>query len=300
MRDLAIYRCRYPPRKGEVRMMKFVKMQGLGNDYVFIDALVEPAPADPAQLSRIMSCRHTGVGSDGLMLIEAGRAGRFRMRAFNADGSEAEMCGNAIRCVGKYLYECGYIDEERVEIETLAGIRRLRLHVNDGRVDAVEVDMGVPSFDPAAIPVLAAADEAGRLLLACEGGAWFFTCLSLGNPHAVAFVDAYPDLALVGPALECHPRFPERANIHFVRVLAADHLEMRVWERGSGITQACGTGACAVLAAAVERGLCARKATVSLPGGDLRIEWREEDRHLLMTGPAVIVFRGEWIEDGRK
>lgn len=262
--------------------MKFTKMQGLGNDYIYLNCL-EGEPEHLPDLARRMSDRHFGVGADGLICICPSGCADVRMRIFNADGSEGEMCGNGIRCVGKYLYDQGLTRQTRLLIETLAGIKTLRLHTEAGAVCAVTVGMGVPRVEePRTISV--------------NGMDFTVTPVDMGNPHAVLFLDqlAGLDLSALGPGFECHPSFPHRVNTEFVQVLAVDRLRMRVWERGSGETLACGTGACAAVAAAVSRGLCGRQARVELPGGELDIRWETEEGTMDMTGPAVTVFNGEY------
>lgn len=281
--------------------MKFTKMQGIGNDYIYVNCFRETVP-DPARLSIRISDRHFGVGSDGLVLILPGDRADFRMRMFNADGSEAEMCGNASRCVAKYVWERGLTRKTDITLETGAGIKRLHLNIAGDHVSSVRVDMGVPELSPARIPVapevLGLREDAPEVLsapLRVDDRVFSVTCVATGNPHCVTFlddVDSFP-LELWGPKIENHPAFPRRVNTEFVRVIDRGHLRMRVWERGSGETLACGTGACASLTAAVLNGLCDRKAVLHLNGGDLEIEWQKETGHLLMTGPAEFVFDGE-------
>lgn len=275
--------------------MRFTKMHGIGNDYVYVDC-TERELKDPAGIARLVSDRHYGIGSDGLILICRSQTADFRMDMYNADGSRGEMCGNGIRCVGKYVYDYGLTDREELSIETLAGIKYLKLEVENRKVSRVQVNMGEPVLAPEKIPVKAEKEPvAGEPILVC-GREWEMTCVSMGNPHAVIFLDTpVRDFALseVGPDFEKHERFPRRVNTEFVRVLGADRLEMRVWERGAGETWACGTGACAAVVAAVLNGRCGRRATVELLGGDLEIEWRKEDNCVYMTGPAATVFDGE-------
>ena len=281
--------------------MKFTKMQGIGNDYVYVDC-TQKAISDPEAVARRISDRHFGIGSDGLVLILPGDRADFRMRMYNADGSEAEMCGNASRCVARYVYERGLTDKTEISLETGAGIRTLRLNLQDGKVASVQVDMGVPELRPERIPVDAKAlglpEDADRVqgaLLHTEDGIYSVTCVSMGNPHCVVFqkeVDSWP-VEKRGPGFENHPAFPRRINTEFAAVLDREHIRMRVWERGSGETLACGTGACATLVAAVMNGLTERKAFLRLNGGELLIEWDENTGHVLMTGPAEFVFDGE-------
>ncbi|MDI3299205.1 MAG: diaminopimelate epimerase [Bacillota bacterium] len=275
--------------------MRFVKMHGLGNDYVFVDAILGgTAPAcEPElagwpeerlrRLAAAVADRHRGVGGDGLILMLRGEAAPFRMRIFNADGSEGEMCGNGIRCVAKYLFDEGYAREAAFVVETRAGLIRTEVGEGDRRSRQVRVDMGPPR----------AIEEARELEAA--GRRWRYRPVSMGNPHAVVFVDdpGAVDLSRVGPAIERHPAFPGRTNVEFVRVDAPDRLTVRVWERGSGATLACGTGACASAVAAAHEGRAGRRLAVDLPGGRLEVEWAEDGR-VWMTGPAEEVFRGEY------
>lgn len=283
-------------RKSEV--MKFTKMQGAGNDYIYINGF-EVIPPHLASLAKRMSDRHFGVGSDGLVMIVPSKICDFGMRMFNADGTEAEMCGNAARCVGKYLYEHGMTDKTELTLETLSGTKHIALAVaNSNKVTSVRVDMGEPRFSPGDIPVSCCGDRVVAQPIEVCGHVFSMTCVSMGNPHAVIFLDdlqAY-DLHAIGAAIERHPLFPRRVNVEFVKVLAPDVLQMRVWERGAGETLACGTGACASLVAAVLNNLSRRAATLRLVGGDLQIEWDETSNHVFMTGDAVTVFEGEWLE----
>jgi diaminopimelate epimerase len=288
--------------------MHFTKMQGCGNDYIYVDCFEEKPPAHPAALSRAMSHRHFGVGADGLILICPSERGDARMRMFNADGSEAEMCGNGIRCVAKYVYDHGIAKKTPLKIETGRGVLTLDLSIADGKVQQVRVDMGEPILDGVKIPttiagpqvvnhVVAAAliDPMQRWATAC-GLEARMTCVSMGNPHAVFFCQDVVKVPLesVGPVLECAELFPRRINVHFVQVHGPNEATMRTWERGSGITLACGTGACAVCVAGVLAEKTARILTAHLPGGDLMLNWSEADQHVYMTGPAVEVFHGEW------
>ena len=281
--------------------MKFTKMQGIGNDYIYVDCTRESVP-DPAGTARRLSDRHFGIGSDGLVLILPGEKADFRMRMFNADGSEAEMCGNASRCVARYVYERGLTDRTEITLETGAGIKTLRLRVKDGKAASVQVDMGAPELRPERIPVdpeaLGLPENAERIQgapLRTESGTYRVTCVSMGNPHCVVFMDGVEDwpIETEGPRFENHPAFPRRTNTEFAWVKDRTHIRMRVWERGSGETLACGTGACATLAAAVLNGLTERRAVLELNGGELEIEWDEKTGHILMTGPAEFVFDGE-------
>lgn len=262
--------------------MHFTKMEGLGNDYVYLDC-TQSAPEDLPNLSRAVSDRHFGVGSDGLICIFPSDRADFRMVMFNADGSQAEMCGNGIRCVGKFVYDKGLTDKTQLTIETLAGVKRLDLIAKDGRVDMVTVDMGVP--------------ELGATRTVSAGGQEFqgFS-VSVGNPHFVIPVIGVKefDLSIHAPLSIPNPAFPQGVNVEIVEILAPDHVNMRVWERGSGETLACGTGATATVAACASQGLTGREVTVTLLGGDLHIRWDESDGHIYMTGPARTVFEGEW------
>lgn len=274
--------------------MKFTKMQGLGNDYVYVDCTKNEL-ANPSEVSKFVSDRHFGIGSDGLILIMSSKIADFRMRMFNSDGSEAEMCGNGVRCVGKYVYDYGLTDKKTVKIETLAGIKVLELTVADGKVKFVKVDMGEPILKPAEIPVKSSKDIFVSEPVMVDGKEYKFTCVSMGNPHAITYIDDVDNLEIekIGPKVENHEIFPRRTNTEFVQVIDRTTLKMRVWERGAGETLACGTGANAVLVASVLNGISERKATVRLLGGDLLIEWDEKDNHVYMTGPAVTVFDGE-------
>lgn len=264
--------------------MHFTKMQGLGNDYVYLDCTAGE-PEKLSELAKAVSDRHYGVGSDGLICICASQKADFRMRMFNADGSEGEMCGNGIRCLGKYVYDKGLTHKNSVTVETLCGQKTLSLRVYNGQVAEVTVDMGKPEILP-----YRGIDVMGKHYTAIP--------VSMGNPHAVIFCDKIQELNLVelGPHFEMHPSFPCRTNTEFVEILNPERICMRVWERGSGETLACGTGACASLVAAIHSGRLQRQPTVvQLPGGDLSIDWATDD-HVYMTGPAVTVFEGEWPE----
>jgi len=281
--------------------MHFTKMQGAGNDYVYVDCFSEPIPQQPDVLARNISDRHFGVGSDGLILICPSQQADARMRMFNADGSESEMCGNGIRCVAKYVHDHGICRKETLRIETGRGILTLNLEVEGGRVQRVCVDMGEPILEPALIPTMlpgCPVVNADLKIADLDGVARALrvTCVSMGNPHCITFVDALTDdwVLGVGPKVETDPHFPRRVNAEFVQVLSPTEIRMRVWERGSGETLACGTGACAVCVAGVLSGRTERKILAHLPGGDLELHWAE-DGHVRMTGPAVEVFSGEWV-----
>lgn len=274
--------------------MKFTKMHGCGNDYVYVDC-TDGFPADPPGLAVQVSDRHFGIGSDGLILICPSELADFRMRMYNMDGSESEMCGNGIRCVAKFVYDKGLTDKTVLTCETGAGIQVLTLHVKDGAVDRVTVDMGAPILEPKRIPVLSEGSQAVEEPIEVDGRQYHMTCVSMGNPHAVLFVEdtASLDLPSLGPGFEFHPRFPKRTNTEFAQMLSRSEMNMRVWERGSGETLACGTGTCAAVMAAILTGRAEDQVLVHLRGGDLEIRYDRESGHLFMTGPAVTVFDGE-------
>ena len=278
--------------------MKFTKMHGLGNDYVYVNAFDETV-AGPAAMAVAVSRPHFGVGADGLVLIGPSAEADFAMRMFNADGSEGEMCGNAVRCIGKYVHDRGLTRKTEVRLSTLGGIKTLQLRLKDGSVDQVTVDMGEPAFSPASLPVEWPGERIVNQPLTIDGQTHHITCVSMGNPHAVIFVDDPKaiDVHGIGRQIENHPLFPRRTNVEFVRVRRRDLLEMRVWERGSGETLACGTGAAASLVAAVLNGLADRSAVVQLTGGDLQVTWDSSDNHVYQTGPASFVFDGVWLGD---
>ncbi len=275
--------------------MRFTKMHGLGNDYVYVNCFDESLPADIPQLSRAVSNRHTGIGADGLILIGPSEIGDARMQMFNADGSRGEMCGNGIRCVGKYVYDHGIAKKEELNIETDIGVLTMQLSRINGRIDQVRVNMGKPILTSADIPTTLAGDPPVMAELELADRKLSVTCVSMGNPHCVTFVDqATDELVLeVGPQVECHAAFPNRVNVEFIQVLSPTEFNMRVWERGSGETQACGTGACASAVAGVLAGMTERTVLAHLLGGDLHLEWAESNE-VFMTGPAVEVFSGEW------
>lgn len=274
--------------------MKFTKMHGLGNDYIYVNGFAE-CVTEPSKLSRIISDRHTGIGSDGLIIIHPSKQADVRMEMYNTDGSRGEMCGNGIRCVAKYAVEHGLAKGPSLHIETDAGIKLAECVIVDGKVRSVQIDMGVPELSARAIPTTIAADRVIDYPLRIGGVEYRVTCVSMGNPHAVVFVEELHkvDLVEVGPKFEHAPEFPHRINTHFVRVDSPTHVTMRTWERGSGATRACGTGACAVCVAGVLTKRTERAITASLPGGELGIEWRDDD-HVYMTGEAVGVFTGDW------
>lgn len=270
-------------------------MQGAGNDYIYVNCFEETVD-DPCALSVKLSDRHFGVGGDGLILICPSEIADFKMRMFNSlDGTEGEMCGNAVRCVGKYVFDRGMTKKTFVTVETLGGIKALRLNAEGGAVKTVRVDMGEPELEPGKIPVETDLLRFIDVPVAAGGGIWRLTAVSMGNPHAVTYVDDVKalDIGKIGPALENHPIFPRRANIEFVQVIDDTRLRMRVWERGSGETLACGTGSCATVVASALLGKSKRRAQVILTGGTLDIEWSEEDNRVYMTGPAETVFDGE-------
>ena len=278
--------------------MKFTKMQGLGNHYVYVNWFPHTI-LDPSELARKSSDRHFGVGSDGLIMINPSDKADFEMEMYNADGSRGEMCGNGIRCVAKYVYDYGLTDKTSISVETLGGIKYLDLTVEDGKVKLVKVDMGKPELEPSKVPVIAEGSSVVDAPIMVDGKEYRMTCISMGNPHAVVFVDCdVRELPLeeIGPKFENHERFPKRVNTEFVRVLDRHTAEMRVWERGSGETLACGTGACAVAAACALNGHTEDEVTVKLLGGDLHIRWDRENDTVYMTGPAEVVFDGEWPE----
>ncbi len=274
--------------------MKFTKMHGLGNDYIYINGF-EEIVADPGELAIKVSDRHFGIGSDGIVLIMPSDSCDFRMRMFNNDGSEAEMCGNASRCVAKYVYDFGLTDKEEITLETLAGVKILKMQIIDGKVDTVTVNMGAPIIKAADIPVISAKDQVIDEPLVIEGIEYRITCVSMGNPHCISYIDDVRafNLETIGPKIENHEIFPKRINAEFAKVVDRKNIDMRVWERGSGETLACGTGACATLVASVLNDYTDRKATLHLLGGDLEIEWNETDNNVYMTGPATTVFQGE-------
>jgi diaminopimelate epimerase len=275
-------------------VMRFIKMHGIGNDYVYVDGFQETVK-EPETLAVRISNRHIGVGGDGLILIMPSTKADARMRMFNADGSEGEMCGNGIRCLAKYVYEAGIARKPELTVETLAGILRLQLFTANGKVDKVRVNMGMPRLRRQDIPMLGDSERVLGEKLVAGDREFVVTCLSMGNPHCVVYVDDVIHFAVTqyGPLLEHHPQFPQRTNVEWVEWINRWEIRLRTWERGSGETMACGTGACAATVASVLNGQTDRAVTVHLLGGDLQIEWAE-DNHVYMTGPAAEVFRGEW------
>jgi diaminopimelate epimerase len=277
--------------------MRFTKMHGIGNDYVYVDCVRQKPPADPAALAQVVSDRHFGIGSDGLILICPSERADARMRMFNADGSESEMCGNGLRCVAKFVHDHGIATRPRLAIETGRGVLTVDLEVKHGRAERVRVNMGAPILKSADIPTTLPGDPpVNASLTVGDPWPWEVTCVSMGNPHAVIYSPdvAQVELERVGPVLEHAPAFPRRVNVHFVQVHSPGEVTMRTWERGSGITLACGTGACAVCVAGVLTGKTARRLLAHLPGGDLELEWAAADNCVYMTGPATEVFTGEW------
>ncbi|MBD2846167.1 diaminopimelate epimerase [Paenibacillus sp. IB182496] len=275
--------------------MDFTKMHGLGNDFIVIYGERE-LPAEAAELATRLCDRHFGIGADGLVYILPSERADYRMRIINSDGSEAEQCGNAIRCVAKYVYDNGHAASQELTIETLgAGVQKVQLTVRDGKAERVRVDMGEPVLDGLKVPTTVDTDPVLDHPIEVGGREFRFTAVSMGNPHCVIYVDdaAGFDLAAWGPLLETHPMFPRKINVEFVTVKSRSHTDMRVWERGAGPTLACGTGACATVVASALNGLTDRTATVSLAGGDLLIEWSGADNHVYMTGPAETVFSGQ-------
>ncbi len=276
--------------------MKFTKMHGCGNDYVYVN-LFEEHIDDPAEISIKVSDRHFGIGSDGLITIGPSDIADFRMRIYNADGSDAEMCGNGIRCVAKYVYDHKLTDKTEISVQTGAGVKILKLFVEGDKVEQVTVDMGEPALAAAEIPVVADGDRVVDEPIEVCGKEWRMTCVSMGNPHAVVFVDDVENFELekYGPHFENHERFPKRTNTEFVNVVSRTEAYMRVWERGSAETWACGTGTCATVMACILNGKTDNKVLVHLRGGDLTIEYDEKTNHVFMTGPATEVFNGEVV-----
>ncbi|MBQ1901547.1 MAG: diaminopimelate epimerase [Lachnospiraceae bacterium] len=275
--------------------MKFTKMHGCGNDYVYVDCTKEPL-ADPEAVARFVSDRHFGIGSDGLILINSSEVADFEMAMYNADGSRGEMCGNGIRCVAKFVYDKGLTDKTKITVETLAGIKTLDLNVEKGQVKTVRVNMGSPTLKCTEIPVVFPQDEMINEPMEVEGKIYPVTCVSMGNPHCVTFMDEDVrklDLEKIGPSFENHETFPKRVNTEFANILDRKHIRMRVWERGSGETLACGTGACATAVAAVLNGLTEDTVDLELLGGHLAITYDRIQNLVFMTGPATIVFDGE-------
>ena len=276
-------------------MLKFTKMHGLGNDYVYMDAINQKIE-NREELARYVSDRHFGIGSDGLILICESKVADFRMQMFNSDGTEAEMCGNGIRCVGKFVYDKKMTNKDIVTIETLAGIKTLKLTIKDGKVEKARVDMGEPILEPNKIPVISKEMPVKNLKLKIEDKEFNFTAVSMGNPHAITFIDEDVkefELEKYGKPVEINDAFPKRTNVEFINIVNRNNIKMRVWERGAGETLACGTGACASAVASALNGYTDRNVNVELLGGTLEIEWNEENNHVYMTGSATTVFEGE-------
>lgn len=276
--------------------MRFTKMHGAGNDYLYVNCFEEKVPRDLPQLARDMSHRRFGVGADGLILIRPSEIADARMQMFNADGSEAEMCGNGVRCLAKYVYDHGIARKNLLRIETGRGVLNIHLETESGKVTRARVDMGEPILEAAKIPTLLPGSPVVDRELAVDGQVFRATCVSMGNPHCVIFVDkATDDLVLrTGPKIEKHEKFPARVNVEFVEIVTPAEVRQRTWERGSGETWACGTGASAVCVAGVLTGRTQRKLLIHLLGGDLELEWNESDNHVYKTGPAVEVFSADW------
>lgn len=277
--------------------MRFTKMQGLGNDYVYVNCFEETV-AHPSKTAVQVSNRHFGIGADGLILIKPSTKADFEMEMYNADGSRGEMCGNGIRCVAKYVYDYGLTDKTRISVDTKSGIKILDLTVGkDGRVSLVRVNMGSPELTAARIPIVSEREQVIDESIEVGGVTYAMTGVSMGNPHAVVYLEDVKglDIEKTGPLFEHHKRFPDRINTEFIRVMDRGNLEMRVWERGSGETLACGTGACAAAVASMVNGYTEDEVTVHLLGGDLRIRWDREENRVYMTGPAAVAFEGEIV-----
>ncbi|MCI9546329.1 MAG: diaminopimelate epimerase [Lachnospiraceae bacterium] len=274
--------------------MRFTKMHGIGNDYVYVNCLEEEVP-DPGRVARLVSDRHFGVGSDGLILIRPSKEADFCMDMYNADGSQGAMCGNGIRCVGKYVYDHGLTGKERIRIETKSGVKSLELTVQDGKVRLVKVGMGAPDLSAKNIPISIQEEQAVDFPIQVDEREFHFTGVSMGNPHAVVYVEDVNgfDIEKWGPKFEGHPMFPDRVNTEFCKVLDEETIQMRVWERGAGETMACGTGACAAAVSSILNGHTKDRVTVKLLGGDLQIHWDRQKGQVYMTGPAAEVFSGQ-------
>lgn len=275
-------------------IMEFTKMQGCGNDYVYVNGF-ENKIDNPNKLSEIVSDRHFGIGSDGLIVINPSEKADFKMSMYNADGSEGKMCGNGIRCVAKYVYDNKMTDKTTIAVETLSGIKTLELNVKNDKVETVKVNMGTPILLPKDVPVVSDKDKVVDEPIVIDDKEYRITCVSMGNPHAITFIENTDDLEIetIGPKFENNPIFPDRVNTEFIQVLDRNTVKMRVWERGSGETFACGTGACATVVACVLNGLTDDKVTVKLLGGDLFIEYNREENTVYMTGPAKVSFTGK-------
>ncbi len=274
--------------------MKFTKMHGIGNDYVYVNGFEEKVENKP-EVAKMVSDRHFGIGSDGIIFINPSDKADFEMEMYNSDGSRAEMCGNGIRCVAKYVYDFGLTNKEKISIDTLAGVKYLDLKVENGKVSEITVDMGEPELVAKNIPIISENEKVISEDITVDGRTYQITGVSMGNPHAIVYYDGIQDMKIeeIGPKFECHERFPRRINTEFVEVIDRSHVSMRVWERGAGETLACGTGACAVAVACVLNGLTETEVRVTLLGGDLTIRWDKESNHVFMTGPAETVYTGE-------
>ncbi len=274
--------------------MKFTKMHGIGNDYVYVNCFKETVE-NPSEVAIKVSDRHFGIGSDGLILIKPSDVADGKMEMYNADGSQGAMCGNGIRCVAKYMYDYGITDKTSISVETKSGIKYLDLTLKDGKVDTVKVNMGTPILKAADIPVCSDKEQVIDEPVMVDGKEWKITCVSMGNPHAITYIDDVKGLEIekIGPKFENHEIFPDRVNTEFVHVIDRHTVEMRVWERGSGETLACGTGACAVAVSSILNGLTEEEVTVKLLGGDLKIFWDRTENKVFMTGSATTVFDGE-------
>ena len=274
--------------------MKFTKMHGIGNDYVYVNCFKETVE-HPSEMAIKVSDRHFGIGSDGLILIKPSEMADGKMEMYNADGSQGAMCGNGIRCVAKYMYDYGITDKTSISVETKSGIKYLDLTIKDGKVDTVKVNMGTPILKAVDIPIRSEKEKVIDEPVMVDGKEWKITCVSMGNPHAITYIDDVKNLEIekIGPKFENHEIFPDRVNTEFVRVIDRNTVEMRVWERGSGETLACGTGACAVAVSSILNGLTEEEVTVKLLGGDLKIFWDRTENKVYMTGSATTVFDGE-------
>lgn len=274
--------------------MKFTKMHGCGNDYIYVNCLEETVP-NPSKVAKVLSDRHMGIGSDGLILIKPSDIADFQMEMYNADGSESAMCGNGVRCIAKYVYDYGLTEKTKIELETKAGIKYLDLKIEDGKVAMVTVDMGSPVLEGKKVPVALDKEKVVAEPITVGDREYEFTAVSMGNPHAVMFVDSTEAIEIekIGPLFEFHPMFPERVNAEFIQILDRKRINMRVWERGTGETLACGTGACASVVACVLNGLTDNEVFVHLLGGDLLVKYDQKQNKVFMTGPATTVFDGE-------
>ena len=283
-------------------MIKFTKMEGLGNDYIYVDCTKNDLN-NASEVAKMISDRHFGIGSDGLILIKKSEKADFKMQMYNSDGTEAEMCGNGIRCVGKYVFDKGLTQKTTLKIETLSGIKTLKLNVEDGKVKTVKVDMGEPILDYKLIPAINVEEHKSKdkikfYKVNIDKSLNELTCVSMGNPHAINYINDVKDVKIskYGPAIEKDEHFPNKINVEFIEIVDKNNIKMRVWERGTGETLACGTGACASVVASVLNGYINREVNVELLGGNLNIEWNKEDNHVYMTGPATEVFEGEFDE----